>query len=613
MLLHALNQLYERLEQDPAYQIAPPGYSLQKIGFCVLLRSDGSLVDIQDLRIQEGKKLAPVQKLVPGQTKPSGAGLNPCFLWDNTKYLLGYDNKATDDNQDKDKLRKRALETWGAFVEKHLSLEQVIAHPDFSAVCRFLKLWQPDRAENFEFLSKMNNYGLFRIQGQQRFVHELPEARAWWASQAKTSTDETEETSKKKNTKDQPVEGLCLVSGERAILARLHKPKIKGVVGGKSEVSLVSFNDDAYRSYGLDKSYNAPVSEEVAFKYGTALNALLDGPMQTKHRQRLGDATVAFWTEKPSLVEDVFAQYFSTTGPSQDTDTNAQDEALRQKLEIFLRALRDGREAFGTLGDDVEQTKFFLLALSPNAARVSVRFFFQSGLGEVLDHLRQHQQDLHIEGGGKDKDAEGKERLIPAWLILAQTARESKEVAPLLSGGLLRAILTGAPYPQALFSGVLRRIRAEREIRFEKASIIKAVLNRNYNKEVSVSLDVNRPDPAYRLGRLFAVLEKTQKDALGQNLNSTIRDRFYSSASATPQTVFPRLLRTYQHHLAKLEGGFRVNREKLMQQVLETMENFPAQLNLEDQGLFAIGYYHQTQDFYRSHKGVDTPETAENN
>jgi CRISPR-associated protein Csd1 len=197
-------------------------------------------------------------------------------------------------------------------------------------------------------------------------------------------------------------------------------------------------------------------------------------------------------------------------------------------------------------------------------------------------------------GGKRPADPE----FPPAWLLLQQTARETKNVPSILSGPLLHAIITGIRYPEGLYAAVMRRIRADSVVNYPRACLIKGYLNRNLNKEVSMSLDSSRADPAYRLGRLFATLEKTQQDALGGNLNKTIRDSFYSSASATPGSVFPRLLRTYQHHIAKLEGGRRVNREKLIQEILDPLGTFPTHLGLPDQGLFAIGYYHQTRDFY---------------
>lgn len=595
MILQSLLDLYERLARDPAYRIAPPGFSTQKIAFRVVLHPDGSLFEIQDMRIGEGKKLYPRQMLMPGGTKPSGPGINPCFLWDNTAYLLGHvphDPKIPE--EELQKKQARALKCFEQFRQKHLDLESDIGSPAFSAVCRFLERWQPDRAEDHDVLKEGTaGFGVFQLLGEDQYVHQDDAVTRWWDEQAGGKRDgET---------------GYCLLSGKRTSLARLHEPKIKGVrvaqppPGG---ATIVGFNEDAYCSYGKKKSFNAPVSADAAFKYATALNSLLTGPKRDKHRLDLGDMTVAFWTDRPSPTEDIFAA-FASSGSTLVESVDVQDEAQRQRLEAFLAALRQGKEAYGELEDDPAGTGFFLLGLSPNAARIAVRFFHRSTLAELLENLRLHHEHIRVDRQPPTGKYRGDPEFPPMWLLLAQTARERKEIPPILAGPLLRAIISGTRYPNGLFQAVLRRIHADREINYARACVLKGYLTRNLGKEISVSLDRERSDPSYRLGRLFAALEKTQLDALGKGINATIRDRFYSAASATPGSVFPRLLRTYQHHLAKLDGGLKVHREKLVQEILGPLENFPKHLDLSAQGLFALGYYHQSRDFYTS-KGEPT-------
>ena len=576
MILQSLHALYQRLRDDRAYEIAPPGYSLQKITFKVVLRPDGTLFDIQDAR-QDGR---PRQLRVLGVTKDPGSGLNPCFLWDNPGYMLGF--KLKDDKP------KRTRDAFDAFQRRHLNFEKEIDSPAFSAVCRFLESWSPDRASEYPILREISNgFGVFQISGETAYVHQDPKIDAWWRIQWQQQKHDSEEEAS---------EGQCLITGRWGPIARL-QPMIKGVSGSKAQAALVGFNDAAYESYGKTQGFNSPVSKEAAFEYSAALNALLDGPMRSKHRLMVGDATVVFWTDRPSLVEDIFAR-FVQHGYEPGSPDAVQDEPLRQKLEVFLLALRIGTEKYGDVDLDVDGERFYLLALSPNVARISVRFFYRGSIRELLDNLRKHYHDMGIERrfgeGTKWPDPE----FPPIWMLLRQTARDSDDIPPVLSGPLLRAILTGVQYPDGLYDAVIRRIYADREINYVRACIIKGWLVRNRKKEVSMSLDIEKMDPAYRIGRLFAVLEKTQADALG-NIGSTIRDRFYSSASATPRSVFPRLLRTYQHHLAKLEGGRKINREKLLQEIVEPLGDFPAHLNLADQGMFALGYYHQMQAFYR--------------
>ncbi|MBK5966429.1 type I-C CRISPR-associated protein Cas8c/Csd1 [Thiocystis minor] len=599
MILQSLHALYDRLVEDVDYAVAPAGYSLQKISFEVVLTQDGTLAQINDVRDRNGKKAVPVQRLVPGQAKPSGSGLNPGFLWDNAAYLLGY--KLDDPKLSVDQnchFRERATVSLAALRERHLQAETAIDDPGFSAVCRFLEQWHPEHAVEHPSLAELGaGFGVFRFQGETGYLHERGKVRAWWQEQELIGKDGAAQS------------GMCLITGAIGPLAQLHEPGIKGVGGAQSSgAKLVSFNCDAFTSYHKDKSWNSPVSESAAFRYCTVLNSLLSGPRSNKHRLTIGDATMVFWTERPTVTEDWFANFFSGDLPEE-----SQDETALGQIQVLLRALREGGGALAALGDD-PKTTFYLLGLAPNAARLSVRFWHVSTLRELFDRLHAHYDALRIvrqfEEGARRPDPE----FPPTWMLLRETARETKDIQPLLGGTLMRAILTGGPYPNALASAVIRRIRADREINYCRAAILKAWLTRLPNQRqgaIPVSLDPDKPEPAYRLGRLFAVLEKTQQDALG-DLNASIRDRFYSAASATPGMVFPRLLRTYQHHLAKLNPGAKINRERLVQDIVGGLDTMPAHLALEAQGLFAIGYYHQRKDlFTRTQPPTDTDHTPD--
>lgn len=576
MILQALHQLYDRLVDDSSYGMPRAGRSIQKLSFRVVLHPDGRLFEIQQIpRTENG----PVQEEVLGATKPPGPGINPCFLWDNAEYMLGYDP----DDKNPDKTRKR----FDAFQARHLAVEEEIESTDFSAVCRFLESWTPDNARKHPVLNEVTTgFGVFQILGKQSYVHHNPAVEKWWDRQEEDAEDVEQ--------------GQCLVTGQDDVAIARLQPKIRGIPGGNPDKSLVGFKPDSFKSYGKDQAFNAPVSTDAARKYAAALNAILEGPQSNRHRFRLGDATVVFWTERPTMVEDVFVQFANLGSSPVENDQETQDEGLRKKLSAFLGALRKGDEQHSGLAeDDPERTQFFLLGVSANAARLSVRFFHQSSISEMIAQLRQHQKDCGIERqfGSDTKNPEPE--WPPLWLLLRQAGRDARDVPPVLEGPLLQSVMTGVAYPPGLVSAVLRRICADRRVTYPRVFIIKGYLARNLKKEVPMSLDRNRTEPAYRLGRLFAALEHTQADALGQ-VNAPIRDRFYSSASATPRSVFPRLLRTYQHHLAKLEGGHKVKREKLVQEILDPVDAFPAHLNLAEQGLFAIGYYHQRNDFFKS-------------
>lgn len=582
MILQALNSYYERLKNDPNSDIAPFGFSRQKISFCVTLNTDGSLHEIEDVRKQAGKKLIPLSMVVLGNAKPSGAGINPCFLWDNPAYLLGYKSD--------DPKPERTKESFEAFRQRHLDVEQTIGDQQYSAVCRFLEAWNPAEAEQHEKLVEVGTgFGAFRLRAESGYVHERPAVKDWWNQQLVESDDNEE-----------AISGQCLVTGEFGPLARLHEPKIKGVWGSQSAgAALVSFNLDAFDSYGKSQSVNSPVSESAAFQYCTALNRLLAA--NSNQRIQIGDATTVFWTEQPTAAENLLPWILE---PSKE----AENESLKNQLHSVLDRIRKGLypEELGS-----QDTPFYILGLSPNAARISVRFWYVSNLKQLTDNLKNHYVDLQLVHGPKDRDYPG------PWELVRETVRESKDVPPLLGGSLIRSILIGAPYPQMLYSAVLRRIRADREIRFLRAAILKAHLTRNHRlgidkleKEISMSLDTDRPEPAYHLGRLFAELEKTQEDAL-PGINDTIKDRYFGSASATPASVFPRLIRLNQHHLGKLEKSKRTYHDKRIREIAGRLNGFVSHLNLKDQGLFAIGYYHQRQDIFTKKSDKSSKVEAE--
>jgi len=492
---------------------------------------------------------------------------------------------------EKEGARAKLANRFELFRVLHLRLREKVAHPHFEAVCSFLASWSPEQADKLENFAEFSGSNLcFQIQGVPGFVHALPESRKAWANEVLTSPVE-----------DPSVEqsfGECLITGQPSAIASVH-PAIKGVVdpGGQAEKGIISFNQPSFCSFGKKQSQNAPVSNVAAFQYATALNWLLGS---SKHQVRIANTTAVFWTAKPTAVESLFADFID--GNLQLEDAPSQDEGLTLRIRTFMEIMRQGGGAEVSKLDADPSTPFFMLGLSPNSSRLSVRFWHVSTLGQTIDKLKEHYDALRIQPSS-DRDPE----FPAAWRLLLQTGRESKDVPPILAGPLMQSILTGSRYPQGLFNAVLNRIRADHEITFLRASIFKAFLTRNHQLDIPMSLDTTRTEPAYLLGRLFAALEKTQEDAL-PGINATIRDRFYSAASATPGTVFPRLLRTYQHHLSKLEGGYKVNRERLVQQIMAGLDNMPGHLALEGQGLFAIGYYHQRQDLFTK---KDKPETTQ--
>jgi CRISPR-associated protein Csd1 len=425
---------------------------------------------------------------------------------------------------------------------------------------------------------------VFRLDGVPGFIHDRPAAhKAWEACLVSRGMDDL---------------GQCLVSGlEQQPIARLH-PSIKGVRDAQSSgASIVSFNLSAFGSYGKEQSFNAPVSQKSAFAYTTALNALL--ARDSRQKITIGDATFVFWAACCSPVENLFADLFDPPAETEESSATRDDQQTASKVRGLLKAIRDGRKATDFLPGLEEDVQFFILGLSPNAARLSIRFWEANRLGTLLERVGKHYKQMDIV-----RQYDSEPEFPPLWLLLCQTAslRKTENISPVLAGSMARAILTGALYPQNLLPVVLERIRAEHNVTYFRAALIKAYLLRNKRMEVPVSLDPNRTDRPYLLGRLFAVLEKAQEEAI-PGANATIKDRYLASAAATPALVFHMLLKNSANHIAKLKKdqekkGRAFHYDFMTQEIISGFSDYPKTMKAEEQGLFMIGYYHQRKDFY---------------
>jgi len=595
MIIPALVRLYDRLISDGDPTVAAAGYSRQQISFKIVLNLDGSLHAIEPVSIttitektrrvkgqdvkERRETTRPAPLLLPGQSKPSGSGLNPCFLWDNSAYMLGF--------KPADPAPARTAAAFAAFRDKHLALQNVIADDGFRAVATFLAAWKPDRAAQAHpgLTDISTNFGVFQLRADAQYIHERPAIRAWWNAQ-------------QQGLAAAPVDAAppapSLVSGITQPIARLHEPRIKSVFGAQSSgATIVSFNQPAFSSYGKDQGANAPLGIVDAFKYCTALNRLTT---DATRRVTIGGDTFVFWSEgAPKFVVDWFAGEFGDT----QADVTARD--------AFLRA-REGRSVSAIPS---AAAPFYVLGLSPNMSRLSVRLWLASTVGEIVARLDVHHQALQLLPEPADQ------RPLTIRAIVNETAMakggfpDSDRVIPTLASAVALAILNGTAYPAALLSGILSRVRIDglasdatrkdhRTAAHRRCSIIRAVLTRNHQMEVPVSIDPARTDPPYLLGRLFAVLEKTQENALG-DINRSIKDSYFGSATATPAAVFPRLIKVAQHHLGKIDGerrGQRVMRDREIGEIVQALNGFPTLLNLEQQGLFVIGYYHQRQSYF---------------
>lgn len=575
-ILQALDGYYHRLEG-----VAEPGRSPEKFGWCIVLGKDGAVVDVEDRHDLSGKKPRPRTFMVPAAVKRT-VGILPNFLWDKSAYVLG---RTAGEG-------KRTAQEHAAFVALHLQRLEGQDDEGLVALRRFLETWRPERFDEIAHFKPemLDTNFLFRLDGERGYLHDRPAARA--LAEAKPAGDGEDGV-------------LCLISGERGPIARLH-PTIKGVEGAQTAgASLVSFNLDAFTSLGKEQGANAPTSAASAFRYGTALNHLLtrDGPNRV--RRPIGDATVVFWADASNVqaaeaADALFASWLAG---------DVTDEEQARKVGEEMDAVAKGRPIADLRADIEPGTRFHVLGLSPNAARLSVRFWQTDTLDTFARRLALHHADLAIDPAPQGWGAAPSVNRLLARSVALQEKFEN--IPPLLAGEVMRAVLSGSRYPQSLLAAVIIRLRAgDDPLSGWHAAVIRAVLHRDHRidpknkKDVPVSLAPDEPNKAYQLGRLFAVLETAQRMALGR-VNASIRDRYFGAASATPASVFPLLLRGVQNHLGKLrktgKGGW-IERE--IEDILDLLSlDLPRALPLAEQGRFAVGYYHQ-----RKHQFKGRPE-----
>jgi len=582
MIFQALCDYYERKPDLPRLC-----FETKAIPFVIEINSAGQFIQFEDTRPPEGKKRIGRNFVVPqGAKRASNVAAN--ILWDNAEYVLGIpDTKKLADRKSKGKEEEylaRLKEMHEAFVaEVRTYIDAVPEDSALRAVLHFLESTNKARMVTdplWPEILETNPVMTFRLNGDLELVCQRHSVRA-----AVGGADPDAE------------KVTCLISGETDGFERLHTA-IKGVWGAQvAGANIVSFNLNAFNSFGKEQGANAPVGKRAAFAYTTALNYLLS--KESTQRIQVGDASTVFWSEKHTDLEDTFADLF---------DEPPKDDPAKQTraIEALFKAPQTG-----ALSDEGGNTRFYVLGLAPNAARISVRFWQVGTVAEMSARIRQHFEDLEITHASFEKPH------LSLFRLLVSTASQGKSenIPPNLAGEFMRAILAGLPYPQTLLQAAVRRIRAEQakkdertgkpisNVSYQRAALIKACLNRqagyspSQEKEIAVSLDDSNTNPGYRIGRLFSALEKIQEEA-SPSLNATIRDRFYGAASSSPVTVFANLMKLKNHHLAKLEEGRKRYFEKLIGQIMSDINDFPAHLSLADQGRFAIGYYHQRQAFF---------------
>lgn len=593
MILQALVKYYERLAD--AGKVTRPGWCSAKVAIGLEISSEGELLGVIPLKNEEvrGKKTVevPQSKEVPEQVTRS-SGVSPNFLCDNSSYILGVDTKGKP---------KRTKECFEASKERHLQILENVHSDIAEAIKSFYQNWNQDEAEanlivseNFEELCAASNL-VFYVDGN--FAQDDSEIRAAWTEFY--------------NQKQRGEKGICLVTGKQTEIARIHG-LIKGVPGAQSSgASLIGFNAPAFLSYGKEQSYNAPVGEEAVYGYTTALNYLINTKDIKGYpfRSTIGDTMVVYWSESgKEKYQNAFADISEPTVDNQ--------EIIRS---VFENLEKGGViDVEGVLSGISPDEKFYILGLSPNAARLSVRFFYEDSFGNILRHLKEHYDRMEVVRPAMDSI-----EYLGTWRMLQEIVnKKSKDKKPPdnIGGAAFKAILSGNRYPETLYQAVLQRITAEQDdpdariykITRGRAAIIKAYLIRNTRlsekEEITVGLNENSKNIPYNLGRMFAVLEHIQEESADNKINSTIKDRYFNSACATPASIFPILLKLKNSHMKKVErknAGIKINFEKMLTDIQsrfsvtdDQMIAYPRRLSLEEQGMFILGYYHQTQKRY---------------
>jgi CRISPR-associated protein Csd1 len=614
VIIQALNQYYDILTQNKEYSIPRYGYSIAKVSYVLRISNDGKLNHIIDIRLKD-KKTKPKEVMVPKQDARANA-IIPYFLCENAKYIFGVESIPSKDREKNlnDPLKiikilednggdiivitKRSQDCFLAFKSLHHSILDSIDRIEGKYFLSFLDTWKP---EEFLLNPKISEYkdeilksGLFIFEINGLFLQDLPELRKVWENYVSNDGEGNHTCAQ------------CLVTGLIEPISRTHNV-IKGVANAQmAGARLVSFNGESFTSYMKEQSFNAPVGITAEFKYTTILNYLLSNP---KNKLRIADSTVVFWAETSDrMCEDLAMSLFNPPIEEEENEIvslelneqRVKDEKTIRMIHDILKKVRNSQPLDPkVIGVDPE-TSFYILGLSPNNARLSVRFWYCDTFGHFVNQIAQHHLDLDIIRSVFDPPYLSINRLLKETI---PKSVENGEASPILGGLILNAILNGTPYPVQMYYAILNRVKVERSINFARAGFIKAYLLRLSRSGVislqenliTMSLNEESLNVPYRLGRLFAVLEKVQSET-NKEMGSTITSKYFSSASATPAVVFPVLLKLAQHHIAKSDWGFKTN--QAIEQILSGVDVFPAYLTLEEQGMFMLGFYHQKQAFF---------------
>jgi len=582
MILKALYDYYERKPEIHA----PIGYEMEELDFTIVIDAEGKFVDLQNKREGKRGKMYFVPKGIIRTRE-----IKSNFLWDKIEYITGLSKD--------EKKAAQANKYNEAFIDKLKVLpEELREDAGIKAVLLFYDKNQIEKIikhQSWEECLKISGWLSFQLEGEIDLIANRESVKKYQEKEFLSGKNEEDDINKLK-------EGVCLITGEKKIIKRLNTEL--RLPGSDKNVKIVAFQKNSgFDSYGKEQAYNAPISILAENNYSAALKHLIN--LKT-NKKIVSDTTILFWSEKQ--VEGINPEeVLSWVIAAQKVDEDNPDKGV-DTIEKFINSIFTGQLS------SARSNHFYVLGLSPNAARISVRLWKTPSVEDFGKNIKKHFDDFEIVHGPKEQ------KYLSLYQILSSTALQYKmeNVPPNLTGAVIESIIDGTPYPSTLLHQCIRRIRAEQNVNRSRAAILKATLNR-YNrihkqnqKEITMSLDLKNINVVYRIGRLFAALEKIQEEA-NPGINATIRDRFYGSASSSPITVFPRLLSLKNSHLKKLSDGRKIYFEKLIGEIINAMKSFPTNLTLNEQANFAIGYYHQRQDFFTSNSDKKAKEADNNN
>lgn len=591
MLINALCEYEDKCSSEQSAERIPEGFAKQSVHFRIILSEEGELRDIVPVALSEDKKKAVKEIILPVRTQKPGIESN--FIEHRPLYIFGL-------NLDKEQLSpddktNKARKSHAAFVKHETEFLEGLDSPVCNAYRRFIERWNPENETENPILKSIgkdyqNSYFCFslgtgcgELEADSQYIEKY---RRLFAEKSEGNDDDE-------------VLSVCGIMGEKLPIARLHN-KLKFPGGQPSGCQLVCMNDTAFESYGRTQSFNSNISEKAMKKYTAAFSRLL---ADKNHHIIIGDMVIVFFALKNNDSEEcgLFSAMFGSKN----------DEKAEQQIASVMNCVKMGYTTDISSIEGIEADKdvtFYVAGFTANSARICQKFISCDKFGNIISNLIKHQRDLRI---SEDNTRPVYFSGIARELVSPKSSNE--KIPPPLLTSIMLAALNNTRYPDGMLSAVIRRIKTDSDeekrpyikLNPARAGIIKACLNRKYKKEeITMAWNEENKNPAYLCGGLFAVYEKIQQDSSGGNLNRTIKDSYFASACSRPSGVFPKLAKLANNHLRKLSDGTVVFYNKLVGNIMDSLEGeFPSTLVLDDQGRFIVGYYQMNKKLYTSTKG----------